>query len=147
MEEAAADGDCACHADELFNLGNKLDEEGRYEDAAEAYQRSVSISEASSGDWAALIASIILPGTHTVRILAKVRFRATCCCSLSEPIRVQNLPFLYFGSCKSRSFLAFELRNLGFALRSLGELGQARAAWRRALRSALEALAASAGFE
>eukprot|EP00439_Symbiodinium_sp_Y106_P068404 s1229_g11.t1 len=85
MEEAAADGDCACHADELFNLGNKLDEEGRYEDAAEAYQRSVSISEASSGE---------------------------------VPSDV--------------------LLNLGFALRSLGELGQARAAWRRALRSALE---------
>ncbi|CAE7037052.1 DNAH7 [Symbiodinium sp. CCMP2592] len=85
MEEAAADGDGACHADELFNLGNKLDEEGRYEDAAEAYQRSVSISEVSSGE---------------------------------VPSDV--------------------LLNLGYALRSLGELGQARAAWCRALRSAPE---------
>ncbi|CAE7680113.1 Dnah7 [Symbiodinium sp. CCMP2456] len=50
MENAAADGDGSCHADELFNLGNKLDEEGRFEEAAAAYQQSASISEASSGE-------------------------------------------------------------------------------------------------
>ena len=72
MENAAADGDGACHADELFNLGNKLDEEGRYEEAAEAYQRSASISEASSGDWAALIAtSSILPGAQSIMCFCK----------------------------------------------------------------------------
>ena len=36
--------------DALFNLGNQLDDEGRYEEAIEAYQRSASISQQVGGE-------------------------------------------------------------------------------------------------
>ena len=90
-----------CDADELFDLGNRLDEEGRYEEAVEAYQRSAALSEASSRDLAAWFllfsfrfsrclpcgeVSTILPvADNTFAVLAEARLQATCYCDWSEP--------------------------------------------------------------
>lgn len=40
----------ASTADALFNLGNQLDDEGRFDEAIDAYQKSASISEFGGAD-------------------------------------------------------------------------------------------------
>jgi len=40
----------ASTADAWFNLGNQLDDEGRFDEAIDAYQKSASISEFGGAD-------------------------------------------------------------------------------------------------
>jgi len=44
----------ASTADALFNLGNQLDDEGRFDEAIDAYQKSASISEFGGADHSVL---------------------------------------------------------------------------------------------